>query len=583
MEEIEKEEEKEVKKTEQQIIDNLFTELENYRQTNATWRSDLNDIYNSYIGNMDAVKKVPYLDPITIPKLRTEISYIVPYIFSGNPEIEIEGVGDEDKDIAKIYEKIVNYRLQTMKQAYEKIESWVKQATTFGTSIMRINWKFETEEKEEKGQDGEMQTYQTPILDEPELDVPNILDCFYNPILPDIYCQKSIIFRSVLPIEELKENPAYNYSGTQGLNRDRIKGKSMTTQDKYDSSSQVDSEGIDIKRASDGVVVVYERVTNDSIQTIVDGEERLLLRDTQVPYGIINAVKLIHEPNCIPNRFDGFGVGQNTLGLSKGYHSIVNQTKQNIALSNNTHFLVEKGAKIKKSQLVVMPGGMTEVDAQGRALSDAIVPLQIPDIKQGALEFMALLDDQHKRASGANDIVQGGTSNKTLGQDEMASNNSGNRFDLIQRRFKQALADVAEILIRLELENLQSPESAIMRIFPMEYRQTVYEALINSKDEIKYNIKVKGDTTIAKNKDVQIKQLIDWFGLVGQILPPENQMAVARKILELRGVDEIDTLAPDPQQYAQQQQQEQMMAQQAEMGMMPQGGQMTPAQQTYQM
>ena len=152
------------------------------------------------------------------------------------------------------------------------------------------------------------------------------------------------------------------------------------------------------------------------------------------------------------------------------------------------------------------------------------------------------------------------------------------RFDLINRRFKHALADVANMILKMEIQNLQSPDAAILRIFSAELRGQVYQVLINEGKDVKYNIKVKGETNVAKNKDVQIKQLIDTYNLFGGILPPANQMEFCHKILELRGIDEIDKLVPDPQQFAQQQQmmqQQQAMQQPGAINgqMMPQPGQ----------
>jgi len=558
---------------EKKIIDQLFKEKDNYQKTNEDSRNEVNDIYNAYMGRMDEVKKVPYFEPISIPKLRTEVSYIVPFIYSGQPEIEIEPVGEEDKAISQVLEKIVNYRIsQSIPQAYEKIEAWVKQSVTFGTSLLKVNWKFEVQDNE----DGT----QTPIKDEPQLEVPNILDCFYNPIISDVEQQDSLIFRSVLPVEEVKKNPAYDFVDNEGnLNREKaMQGNVQANQ--YDSSHQVEGDKITLQTASEGTVEVYERISKDKIQTVCVGKERYVLRDVENPYGL-NVVKLIHEPNCIPNRFGGMGVGQNTLGLGKGFHSIINQTKQNITLANNPRFMYNKGANIDKQQLVSTPGSGIEVDGDG-PLNNNIVQVQFADIKNGALDFIGRLDDEHKRASGANDLVQGSASNKTLGQDELSSQFSSNRFELITRRFKEALADLAKILIEMEIKNLQSPDSAILRIFPQELRPQIYQLLISEDAKnAEYNVKVKGDTTIAKNKDIQIKQLIDAYNIFGQILPPENQMEWARKVLELRGIDELDKLVPDPQQYAQQMQQQQMEQQAIDGQAMPQGGTgiQTPNQQ----
>jgi hypothetical protein len=581
--------------TDQQIIDTLFKEKENYQQTNNSERDAVNEIYTVYMGNTETIETTSnksYFKSVDIPKMRTEISYIVPFIFSGNPEIEVEGVGGEDKEIAQILEKIINYRFETIPSFYEKIEAWVKQGVTFGTSLIKVIWKFEMQDNG----DGT----QTPITDEPSLDVPNILDCFYNPIVSDIECQSSIIFRSVLPIDEVKNNPAYDYEsqipnddGTSKLNRERVISGSLKTNN-HDSTRQMTSDAITLNKAGEGMIEVYDRITKDRIQTIADGKERLILRDKAKDTGFIEVVKFVFEPNCIPNRFDGFGVGQNTLGLSKGYHSIFNQTKFNATMCNNPMFYSEKGTIPDKKQLVAKPGGIVEIDLDGQPIQSKFGVIQFPDIKQGAIEILNKFDDEHKRASGANDLVQGSASNKTLGQDQIASTYSSNRFELITRRFKQALADLARMMIDMELKRIQSPEADILRIFPDEVdtgqvdqmgqpvmetgiREQIYQLLISEDAQnAKYNIKIKGETTIAKNKDVQIKQLTDAYNLFGQILPPENQMEWARKILQLRGIDEIDKLVPDPQQFAQEQALQQMEQQPVDPNAMGQG--MTPQQ-----
>jgi hypothetical protein len=138
----------------------------------------------------------------------------------------------------------------------------------------------------------------------------------------------------------------------------------------------------------------------------------------------------------------------------------------------------------------------------------------------------------------------------------------------------QSLTDVAEILIKMELTNLQSPDSQVLRIFPKELRQPIYEMLINESKEVKYNIKVKAGSTVVKNKDVQIKQLIDLFNLFGAVIEPKYQVEWARKILELRGIDGIDKLLPTEEEMTQMQQQA-MMPQDPQA--MPQVGQGNPA------
>jgi hypothetical protein len=429
---------------------------------------------------------------------------------------------------------------------------------------MDIVWRFETK----KQTDGE-QEYEEVVMDQPDLIVPNILDTFKNPLIAEVENQKSIIRRSVLTVEEVKNNPIYDYTGEDGKpNREKVESKSNLQESEYDSSSQFSTDIPNYQEATHGMVEVYERISKDSIRTVADGATRVLLRDKPNPYHCIYSVKLIHEPNCIPNRYSGLGVGHNTLGLSKMYYQLWNQTLDGVKLTNNPMFAFAKGVVPNKEQLVSKPGGGVEIsDTQGRDIRQVFTPIIFPDTKQGAVALMEKIDDEHKRSSGANDLVQGAASNKTLGQDQIANTYSSSRFDLIQRRFMQALADVAEIIIKMEVQNIQSPEATILRIFPQELRPAIYEMLINEAKDLKYNIRVKAGSTVVKNKDVQIKQLIDLFNLFGPAIEPKYQMEWARKILDLRGIDGIDKLLPTVEEM---EEQEMMMQQEMQDPMNPQ-------------
>jgi hypothetical protein len=566
----------EKQQTPEEIIKTLFSEKESYQQATLNERNDINDIYQVYVGHIvDTDPNDKSKSKENTNKLRTEIAYIKPSIFSGTPEIEVEPIGEEDKDFAKIAEKIINYRFETICQFYEKIEAWVTQSCAFGTSLLRVIWRFETKDNG----DGTV----TPIVDEPDVEIPNILDCFFNPIIPNVENQNSLIFRSVVPLDEVKENPIYDFKDDQGLIRERIASKGMGQTNQFDSSRQVKSDSIDMQKASIGTIEIYERITKDRIQTVADGKERLVLRDVANPDEEVPVIKLTHEPNAIPNRFSGFGVGHNTLGIGKLINKLKNKMIDNVSMTNNIFTFFAKGTNIDKKQLNVKPGGGAEVDTAGGSIRDKVMFAQFPDILSGAVMLQNSLEDDHKRASGANDLLQGSASNKTLGQDQIASTYSSNRFELINRRFKKALADVARVVLNMELSRIQSMDAEILRIFPLQAevvngevewsRETVYQMLISQEaKDAKFNIKVKGETNVAKNKDIQIKQMVDLYNLFGPILPPQNQMEWARKLLELRGIDEIDKLVPDPQAFAQQQQ-EQMMAQQGALNpqMMQQG------------
>lgn len=585
------------RREENEIVSTLFKELDTYKVANQSQRAVLNEIYQAYVGEMsDAKDRSKSQEKIT--KLRTETNYIVPSIFSGSPELEVEKVGEEDKDLAFVGEKIVNHRLNTIPQAYEKIEAWVKQAVVFGTSLISVNWEFETEDDQEERMVRNEETgmlkskivpFKRPVKDEPNIAVHNILDSFYNPIISDVECQNSIIFRSVLPVAEVQENLAYDYKENGKENRKLVKSRGSMQVNQYDSTQQVSNDKINLQKAAEGVVEVYERITEERIQTVADGAVRLVLRDVENPYHCIPAIKFIYEPSAIPDRFDGYGVGQNTLGLGRLYQKMQNRSLDSVALTNNPFFAFAKGAVADKRQLVVKVGGGVEVDLKdGKSIKDAITPIQFPDVMQGAIAMMNKIEDEHKRASGANDLIQGAASNKTLGQDQIASTYSSNRFELINRRFKQALADLGRTILKMEIQNIQSIDAPILKIFPLEAemtadgriqysRETVFKMLIQAREskDLDFNIRVKGETNIAKNKDIQVKQLIELFNIFGPALQPQYQIEWARKILALRGVDEISKLLPDAETMQEQAQQQEMQAMNPQ-GMQPGLAPMTP-------
>src|SRR3989304_1260112 len=348
------------KENEQQLLDSVLKKITEYTQYTSTDRQVIDEISNTYIGREDSNTRTPYKNSETIPKLRTEVNFIKPFIFSGDPEFEVVGQEDNDKTLAYIIEKILNWRLTHIEDYYNKIEDWVHQAVVFGFSIIRPNWNFQTKEN----QDGT----ETPIIDEPTLEVPEILDIFYNPNVSSVKEQYCLVFRLILNLENVKKNKMYNYTNELGkLNRDEL-------------------------------IEIVESVSRDRIITIARGEKDLVLRDSKNYDGVINAVKFVFEKKPFPNRFDGFGVGHNVKGLGTLFYRLLNQSLDNVILANNPMFIFRRGANVNKSQLVAKPGGGIAVDLDKGSLDDKIRPIMFPDLKQGIIELMNKVDDEHKRA-----------------------------------------------------------------------------------------------------------------------------------------------------------------------------------------
>ena len=94
-------------------------------------------------------------------------------------------------------------------------------------------------------------------------------------------------------------------------------------------------------------------------------------------------------------------------------------------------------------------------------------------------------------------------------------------------------------------------------------RKQIYEVLVSSKEDVKYNVKVKGETNIARNKSIEGKRLVELFNLTQNFLTDKEKRAFARKIAETQGEDNIDEIIGEENPIMQQQ--EQMQLQQGQM------------------
>lgn len=513
-----------VTETPKQIIDRIMAEKKRYEDATKTLRGQWDTIFDAYNGKMTD-KAYPWKSNKFIPKMRTAINSAFPFVFSGEPKFECEGIGMEDQFMAQILEKMANFRIETsIEDAYEKIGAWVLQAMTFGTSVAQVCWKTEVA-------DGAL------IKDEPSLVTPNIKDVFVNPLIPSIQGQISVIVRSVISVEEAKNNPAYKIP--EGM---EIQAKGVVVDGTTDSESMNRSylDNTDQLRGKDFVEII-ERWTKEKVQTVINGSTQILARDAEHGYGFIPFIELVYQPDTVPNMFYGKGIGTDTVDLQAFHFDLTNQEVDNIKLVNNQMFEVRRGANVNKKQLVSRPGGFIEVDEIGKDIN----ALPIPDIKQSIDNMISRVDDEINRASASTDLVQGAASNDTLGQDQLAQSNTSQRFDLARKRLKKALGKVGRMIVQLDINNLQDMNAEILRIFPEETREQIFLLIKQEGPSVKYDIRVKGETVLAQNKDIVAKQLVDLLEAMRPVLTPAEIRKLGRKIAQLRGIQEVDELIPE--------------------------------------
>jgi len=522
-ERVEAREEKEtVKEKEKKSAALVMREKKVYESSTTAWRKDILEIWKAMNGELSE-NVYPWESPEFIPKMRTEVSFVVPFIYSGEPEMEVMLVGDEDKEISFILDKILSYRIEKNPRFYEISLGWVTQGCGLGTSLLKCAWRFEQ---------GKI------IIDRPVYSVPNILDIYQNPLISDTEDQVSVIERISMTIAEIKKNPSYNDNSLT------IKATKKSKHSAYGSDVMDQTDLDDVKSMEDEfqVIDIYERWTNESVITVADSGEGIVLRDEPNPYGVIPYVKFVYENEVIPNRCNGKGIGQNTLGLQEMYYDLFNLIMLNLKIVVNKMWRIDPGSRVNPQDLLARPGGTI------RATKDEAEWIEQSDLKQSGFQMLDLISQEHKRASGATDLIQGSPSSRTFGQDQLAQSNVSNRFDLVRKRLKSAMARVGWMTLKMELANLQSVDQEIMKIFPEVERQAIFELLLSVRDNLQFDAKVTGDTVEAANKDILAKQMLDLYNLVSPGMAPQEQRTFAQAIARMRGISNVKELIPDIQQ-----------------------------------
>ena len=141
-----------------------------------------------------------------------------------------------------------------------------------------------------------------------------------------------------------------------------------------------------------------------------------------------------------------------TEGYSFVGHQLITTTEEHTAwrnlaadrakLSLNSPIKRQQGALWDPFEQPFGPGAVIDVRDPRE-----IEPLVIPDLSQPALAHIQMMERTAERLAGINDIASGqvAAETRTLGEVQMATEQSFVRMDLIVRRFQEAMEDLAQI------------------------------------------------------------------------------------------------------------------------------------------
>lgn len=142
-----------------------------------------------------------------------------------------------------------------------------------------------------------------------------------------------------------------------------------------------------------------------------------------------------------------------TEGYSFVGHKLITTTEEHTAYRN---MAADATSKSINAPIMKLAGALWDEDEQPLGPKSVITvrspqeitPLEMPQVPQAVFEQIQYADRTAERLAGVNDIASGqtvGRGDPTLGEVQMATEQSFVRMDLIVRRFQEKLEDVAQV------------------------------------------------------------------------------------------------------------------------------------------
>lgn len=507
-----------------------------YEQATQTWRSEWEELWKLYIGELPP-SKVKSLSRNFIPKTHQAVEASASFLVGNEPTIIAIPVGAEDDDKAKFMGRLLEFQWQYILKMKPKVLTWVKSGLLFGVGIMKVGWDATAD-----------QPFAYPV---------NLGNFYTDPFTRDLQEAPSVIERIVLPLEEVKRK-----YGVEDL-------MPMATQGQGDTndSTVFDSHDIDNSNYQGAVerVEILERWTMDHVYTVAlqqtkdkEGNKRTIgkvLRDIENPYGFIPYVPFRPKDSPLPNRFYNQGVISPVKRVHKRMNQLVNQ------IVDNTNLIMSPAAKVRRGSGVnyrevgnMFPGKVITMNDIERDVEF----ITIPDTTGTGFNLYNSLDNEFKQGTTITDLRQGSDAPNTAGAARIQQSNLNTQTTLVKENVEYAVAEMGQMLCKLNIDNITNVRT--IRIFdpediaefdqmlgqgngqmsPMERQDIRRNGRVFTMDKGQldgdYDIRIKADSTLLQNRDVLRKQLIDFSQFLNGIGVQLDVNMLAEKWGELSGI-----------------------------------------------
>lgn len=257
----------------------------------------------------------------------------------------------------------------------------------------------------------------------------------------------------------------------------------------------------------------------------------------------IEATRYFTKYEFIPS-LDGswYSIGFGTLlqSLNETINATVNQLLDAGTLSNTQGGFIGAGVKVKSGNASFRPGEWKKAESEGGDLRNNIVPLPVQGPNAVLFSLLGMMVEAAKDITATKDILTGetGQSNTPVGTTLAMIEQGLKVFTAIYKRVHRALRRELGQLYRLNAEYLDE-----QAYFTFQDSEQAIARADYSLDDI--DVLPVSDPTIVT--DMQRMGRAQFLVATFRGDPNVDQRELDRRVLEAAGVEDIETLMPEPQ------------------------------------
>jgi hypothetical protein len=398
--------------------------------------NDFDYIYHSKLKKSDPNIPSKVFNPIVWSFIET----VVTRLLAKNPKIGYKPRERTDEQQALIMSSLFDYWFEKC-NVYPIIVNWVKDALTYGTGIVKVDWYTSKPRKllsyitdvngdvqpqlDEMGQPIEkLATQESEVIDydDPRIKNVNIYDFFVDPKATSMYDAKWVIHQYWASIEELEEQNDYSSQyGKPRYNRaalKRLKGTAESASDFERAKKQ--AAGIQVNYGKEERAKIWEMWEDDHLVVVADETETLTDDINPNWHGKKPFIRIVDSLNS--GEFWGKGEIE---PVEKSLHALNTTQNQRIVNVNRILSPMWKAKNtVDDDELQFIDNGIIHIND----LTDVEIQ-SIPNVTGTAVQEQNLLVESMQRALGVTDYVTGiQTPGQTAAEVQIKTSEANQRF-----------------------------------------------------------------------------------------------------------------------------------------------------------